>query len=469
MDYTKKTNTKHLHEHIGEEITLAGWVHSRRDHGKLIFIDLRDSGGMIQTVSKPDTNDTHDEVDRLRPEWCVALSGTLKQRPEKMVNSEQDNGDLEFEITGVEVLTEAETPPFEIETDGYEVSEDIRMQYRYLDLRRNRLTDNMQKRASVLNFIRRYLEERDFTEIETPELTKSTPEGARDYVVPSRIYPGEFYALPQSPQQYKQLLMVAGLERYFQFPKCFRDEDTRGDRQPEFTQLDLEMSFASQEDLLSLTEDMYTKLIETIYPDKKVTQSPWPRLSYKEAMDQYGTDAPDLREDKSDPNELAFGWIVDFPLFDEELENGHYAPSHHMFTAPKEEDIDKLESDPASVKSYQHDMVLNGFEIGGGSIRIHDPEIQKKIFELIGFDAKQSESFGHILEAFKYGVPPHGGIAPGMDRLLMLLQGEENIREVIAFPKTGEGRDLMMGAPSEISDTQLNELHLKVQKTKGSQ
>ena len=312
--------------------------------------------------------------------------------------------------------------------------------------------------------MRNYLIERSFTEIETPILTKSTPEGARDYVVPSRLYHGKFYALPQSPQQYKQLLMVAGMERYFQFAKCLRDEDSRGDRQAEFTQLDIEMSFTSREEIMDLVEGMFTKMIETYYPEKHFLSKPWPKIPYEEVLTKYKSDKPDLRKDKNDKNELAFVWVIDFPLFEEKREGGHYAPSHHMFTRPKEEDLSLLDSNPAKAKSYQYDLALNGYEVGGGSIRIHDPEIQSKIFDLIGFTAKQKEYFEHMLTAFRYGVPPHGGIAPGIDRLMMLLENEPNIREVMAFPKTGEGRDLMMDAPSDIDPKQLKELGIKIDK-----
>lgn len=323
---------------------------------------------------------------------------------------------------------------------------------------------NIRERHSIIRFIREYLYHRSFNEIETPILTKSTPEGARDYVVPSRIYPGKFYALPQSPQQYKQMLMGSGFEKYFQIARCMRDEDTRGDRQPEFTQLDLEMAFVDQEAILSLIEDMYSKLVELLYPEKRITKKPWPRLDYDEVMEQYGTDRPDIRENPDDANELAFVWIVNFPLFEPEKQGGYYAPSHHMFTAPKEEDIEKLETDPHAVKSYQHDLVLNGNEIAGGSIRIHDKDVQGRIFDLIGFSDEQKEYFDHMIRAFGYGIPPHGGIASGLDRLIMILRGEESIREVIAFPKTGEGKDLLMGSPTEVDKKQLDELHIEVKK-----
>ena len=463
----KRIQIKDIEEKIGETVKLAGWVDVRRDHGKLIFIDLRDASGKVQIVATPKNAEAREVADTVRPEWVIEIEGEVKQRPENMVNPDSPFGDLEISVQKMKVLNQAKTPPFEIGTDGYEVGEEIRLKYRYLDLRRERLQKNIRARHKAVKYIRDYLSEEGFVEIETPLLTKSSPEGARDFVVPSRLHHGEFYALPQSPQQYKQLLMVAGFEKYFQIARTLRDEDTRGDRQPEFTQLDLEMSFTKQDDILNLMEDMYTKLVEELYPGKKITQKPWPRIDYSEAMEKYGSDSPDLRKDKNDPNELAFAWVVNFPLFEEKkTEAGNYAPSHHMFTAPKEEDMEKLDSDPGAVKSYQHDLVLNGYEIAGGSIRIHNPEIQTKIFDLIGFSEEEKRYFNHMLEAFTYGVPPHGGIAPGIDRLIMLLQGEPNIREVIAFPKTGDGRDLMMDAPSEISQEQLDELGIEIKKKK---
>ena len=457
---------KELNKHTGKEATIKGWVDVRRDQGKMIFFDFRDMSGKVQGVILPGAKDAHEVGEKVRPEWVVEVKGKNNKRPEKMVNKNEENGDIEIEILEIKVLNEAETPVFDIQSDGHEIGEENRLKHRYLDLRRPRLQKNIRNRAKVLKFVRDYLTDENFIEIETPILTKSSPEGARDYVVPSRIEKGKFYALPQSPQQYKQLLMVSGMEKYFQLAKVMRDEDTRGDRQPEFTQLDVEMSFVSQEEILNLTEDMFTKLVKEIYPEKKVTYEPWPRLDYDEVMKEYGTDSPDLRKDKNDPNELAFAWILNFPLFEKDKEKGHYAPSHHMFTAPKEEDISKLESDPSAVRSYQHDMVLNGYEVGGGSIRIHDSKVQERIFDLIGFDKNQKQKFEHMLNAFKYGVPPHGGIAPGMDRLMMVFENEPNIREVIAFPKTGEGRDLMMDAPSEIDETQLKELGIKITKDK---
>lgn len=458
-----RTYIKNLKNKIGEEIQIAGWVNVRRDHGKLIFVDLRDMTGMVQMVVLPNHQEAYQVADKIRSEWVLEVKGKINKRPDNMINKDEENGDIEVEVLGIKVLGEAETPPFDVTTDGHEIGEEHRMKYRYLDLRRQRMRKNIRNRHQVNQFIRNYLTEQNFVEIETPILTKSSPEGARDFIVPSRSEHGKFYALPQSPQQYKQLLMVAGIEKYFQIARCMRDEDTRGDRQAEFTQLDIEMSFIKQKDILKLLEDLYTKLTENLYPDKIITQKPWPRLEYKDVMEKYGTDKPDLRKDKNNPNELAFAWILNFPLFEEGKKDGHYAPSHHMFTMPKEEDIDKLDSNPAKIKSYQHDIVLNGFEIAGGSIRIHNPALQTKIFDLIGFSDEEKEYFKHMLTAFTYGAPPHGGIACGLDRLLAILENEPSIREVIAFPKTGEGRDLMMNSPAEVSDEQLKELNIQIE------
>ena len=450
--------------YIGKTVTLAGWIHARRDHGKLIFIDLRDRTGAVQVVFSPEHAELMGDAGRLRSEWLVRLVGRVKERPRGMMNTNDAAGGVEIEATELSVLNESETPPFDITSDGADIGEEHRLEFRYLDLRRARMQKNIRMRHRFLKEVRDYLDAAGFVEIETPILTKSTPEGARDYVVPSRIYPGQFYALPQSPQQYKQLLMVAGMERYFQIARCFRGEDTRGDRQPEFTQLDLEMSFVEREDVMALIEDMFTRIIEKLYPQKHFLGKPWPRLTYADAMKKYGTDRPNIRTDKNDQNELAFTWVVDFPLFEEKKEGGHFSPSHHMFTKPLSEDAAKLDTDPASVRSAQYDLVLNGYEVGGGSIRIHDPATQEKIFDLIGFDAEHKKYFEHMLRAFRYGEPPRGGLAPCVGRVLTLLQGEPTIREVIAFPKTGEGRDLMMGAPADILPEQLEDLHISIKK-----
>ena len=327
------------------------------------------------------------------------------------------------------------------------------------------MVKNLKLHHKVTKFIRDYLDEKDFIEIETPILTKSTPEGARDFIVPSRLQLGKFYALPQSPQQYKQLLMVAGFEKYYQIARCFRDEDPRADRAyGEFTQLDLEMSFTTQEEILQLTEDLFTKMIKEIFPQKKINQTPFPRLSYQECIEKYQTDRPDLRQDKNDPDELAFCFVVNWPLF-EKTATKELAPSHHPFTAPKDEDIPLLDSEPMKVRSWQHDLVCNGMEIGGGSIRITDPKVQKKVFEILGLSPDEiDKKFGHLLEAFEYGVPPHGGIAPGIDRFLYVILGEQSLREVMAFPITSGGKTAVMDAPSEVDEEQLKELGISVRK-----
>ncbi len=457
---------KDLKNYVGEEATIAGWVSIRRDHGKLIFLDLRDRSGTVQVVVLPNHKEAHATAEKVRSEWVLEIKGRVNKRPENMVNKNAANGDIEIEATEITVLNEAETPPFDVLTDGREVNEEVRLKYRYLDLRRKRLQENLAKRAAVNKLIREYLSKEGFMEVETPILTKSTPEGARDYVVPSRLEKGKFYALPQSPQQYKQLLMVAGFERYFQIARCMRDEDTRGDRQPEFTQMDLEMSFVEREDVMRLSEALLVKIIKDLFPEKKIEQTPFPVLTHKEAVEKYGTDGPDLRKDKSDENVLAFCWIIDFPFFEKKAPPaGGWTFTHNPFSAPKkehEEWLKKGEHIPEILTS-QYDIVLNGLEIGGGSIRNHRPEALAKVFEIIGYKKELVEkNFGHMLKALSYGAPPHGGIAWGLDRLISILCDEPNIREVIAFPKTGEGKDLMMDAPSEISKEQLKELGLKI-------
>lgn len=594
---------------IGQVVELAGWVHRRRDHGGVIFIDLRDRYGLTQVKFDPKVDKkVHGQAEKLRGEWVIKVKGRVIPRPTGMINKRLKTGEIEVGANNLEILSKAKTLPFEIDEEKAKVvKEELRMKYRYLDLRKKEIMEIMTKRYELVKFIRDYLSKLDFIEIETPVLGKSTPEGARDFLVPARLQPGQFYALPQSPQQYKQLLMIAGIDKYFQIARCYRDEDTRGDRQAEFTQLDLEMSFAKQDDILNLCEDLFTQAIEKLFPEKKILVKPWPRLDYDEVMLKYGTDKPDLRfgleirdvselvkdcgfkvfsdtvkkrgvvraicatgaakfsraqidaltefvkdygakglayiivepapatsvakamdvkkamTDKKnnlkspiikflgenlakqivekvggkpgdiiffcadekkivcqslsqfrlelgkrlnliDPKAVALAFIINFPLFEEELENGHFAPSHHMFTAPRREDIKLLDKEPVRVKSYQHDMVGNGVELGGGSIRIHDGKLQEKIFDLIGFSEKRKKQFSHFLHAFEYGVPPHGGIAPGIDRILMVLLDKPSIRDVMAFPKTGDGKDLMMDAPSEIDEEQLKELGLKLRK-----
>jgi aspartyl-tRNA synthetase len=453
--------------HIGKKVLLKGWVNTIRDHGKVTFIDLRDRSGIIQCVGN--------DLPKFTVESVVEVTGTISKRPEKLVNLKMVTGEIELQIEKLEVITSAAEIPIPIDSDGLEIDEGTRLKYRYLDLRRSRMAQNLRLRSKTTQFIRNWLTKEDFVEIETPILTKTTPEGARDFVVPSRLQLGSFYALPQSPQQYKQLLMVAGFERYFQIARCFRDEDPRADRAyGEFTQLDLEMSFITQEDILNLSEKMFTELIGVVFPNKKITQTPWPRISHKEAVEKYGSDKPDMRKNKDDVDELAFAWVIDFPLFVEQSEEDYFhgsgaakfAPSHHMFTAPHPDDIPQLDRDPTKVRGQQHDMVLNGYEVGGGSVRIHQPEVQEKIFDLIGFTKEQKEQFNHMLTAFKYGVPPHGGIAPGIDRFLMVALGEPSLRELIAFPMTANGTTAVMEAPSPLNQKQLDELKLVVRSRK---
>ncbi len=465
----ERTYIKELKGSVGKEVKLCGWVDVRRDQGKMIFIDLRDVTGKVQMVALP----THPEVvkaaDQVRPEWVVEVRGRVNERPAKNVKEGVMNGNLEIEILELKVLNEAATPPLDVRSGGLEIGEETRLKYRYLDLRRERLQKNLRLRHDVIKFIRDYLSGQNFVEVETPILTKSTPEGARDYVVPSRLYPGKFYALPQSPQQYKQLLMVAGLEKYFQIARCFRDEDTRGDRQPEFTQMDLEMSFVERENVMALNEDLLIKIVQALAPEKKIQETPFPRLTYQEAMAKYQTDRPDLRRDKNDPNLLAFCWVINFPFF-EKTEEGAYTFTHNPFSRPMPEHEAWLAEGKEGTRigeilTTQYDVVLNGFEIGGGSIRNHRPEALKKVFEIMGFeDERIVRNFGHMLAALGAGAPPHGGIAWGLDRFVTLLANEPNIREVIAFPKTGDGRDLMMNAPSEIDAKQLKELGIKLDK-----
>jgi aspartyl-tRNA synthetase len=447
----------------GKEVELFGWVANRRDHGKLVFVDLRDRTGVIQVVFGPFTPDCYEASQTLRSEWVVRIKGLVKERPEKMRNPEIPTGSIELEPHLLEVLNTSETPPMPLDTDGYEIGEDTRHEWRYLDLRRPRLARNMKARHDGQLFVRNWLDGKGFLEIETPILTRSTPEGARDYVVPSRLYAGSFFALPQSPQQYKQLLMVAGMEKYFQFARCFRDEDTRGDRQPEFTQLDMEMSFVEREDVMALNEELLIALVTKLYPNKRIQQVPFPRISYADAMKKYGTDRPDLREDKNDPDLLAFCWVVDFPFF-EKTDDG-WTFTHNPFSAPKPEHMPWLLSGEhiGDILTTQYDIVLNGWEIGGGSIRNHTADGLRAVFRIMGFeDARITENFGHMLTAFAHGAPPHGGIAWGWDRLIALLYNEPNIREVLAFPKTGDARDLMMHSPAPISPKQLRELHLSL-------
>lgn len=485
----KRILTGDIGKHEEKEITLMGWVAVRRDHGKIIFIDVRDRSGIAQCIFNIGTSDAPQrgtsDVQKLRPEWVVKISGVVVARPKNMINANIASGKWEIKATALEILNEAHTPPITIDTDGYEIGEESRLKYRYLDLRRPRLQKNLIARHTIISFMRDWLNEREFIEVETPIISKSTPEGARDYLVPSRIYPGKCYALPQSPQQYKQLLMTAGLERYYQFARCFRDEDTRGDRQPEFTQLDLEMSFVDQEDIMKCIEELYIAAIEMLMPNKKISTKPFPRISYAEARKKYDSDKPDLRKNTSDQNELAFCWITHFPFFEpldkssgQKNKNALHAETllggvkawtftHNPFSAPVPEHQKWLmeKKNIKDIIAAQYDLVLNGYEIGGGSIRNYEPEVLQRVFEIIGYSEEQiTRNFGHMLHALGSGTPPHGGIAMGIDRLLAIVMNEPNIREVIAFPKTGDARDLMMDAPSLIDKKQLNEVGLELKK-----
>jgi len=452
----------------GEKAAVYGWVFSRRDHGKIIFIDLIDASGILQVVFAPGNDELTKLANTLRTNDVLKIRGKIGKRPKNMINPDMETGSIELQAEKLTILNKSETTPFELDTEGHDINEEMRLKYRYLDLKRKRLQKNLKARHQLIQDLRNQLTEEGFVDIETPLLTKSTPEGARDYVVPSRLHSGKFYALPQAPQQFKQLLMVSGFEKYFQFAKCLRDEDTRKDRQPEFTQLDIEMSFVKREDVMELNEKLMIEIVKKLYPDKKITKTPFPRLTYKESMKKHKTDRPDLRKDKDDKNELTFCWIIDFPFF-EKAENGGWTFTHNPFSAaiPEHEEILMKKKNIEKITADQYDLVLNGFEIAGGSIRNHKAEALKKVLEIIGMSQKEiKKNFGHILEAFTYGAPPHGGIAYGIDRLIAILQGEDTIREVIAFPKTGDGRDLMMDAPSEIDKDQLDELNIKIKKKK---
>lgn len=462
----KRTYIGDLGGHIEQNVRICGWVDVRRDQGKLVFIDMRDKSGKVQCVVLPNHTEAMEQIKEVRSEWVLALSGIVHKRPERNIKQGVVNGDIELEVTAVEVINPSETVPFDIGTDTRGINEEIRLAHRYVDLRSERMQSNIRNRHKIIKHIRDFLDKEGFIEVETPMLTKSTPEGSRDYVVPARLYPGHFYALPQSPQQYKQLLMTAGVEKYFQIARCMRDEDTRGDRQPEFTQLDMEMSFVEREDVMELNERLLIDIVKTLYPEKRIQQIPFPRLTYKEAMEKYNSDKPDIREDKNDPNLLAFCWVIDFPFF-EKTEEGGWTFTHNPFSRPKPEHMEHLmnKENIGDILTTQYDVALNGFEIGGGSIRNHNKEALTKVFEIMGHNIDNIErNFGHMLKAFTLGTPSHGGIAWGLDRFVMLLQNEPNIREVIAFAKTGEGRDPMMESPAPITAEQLAELSIAVTK-----
>ena len=460
----KRTLNKQTPTFVEGKVKIMGWVHTVRAHGKIIFIDLRDQTGTVQVVFTPSFSKALETSKSLHPEWVVEIEGKVNKRPEKMVNLNLETGGIEIEAESIRVLSEAKTLPFPVETDGTELNEELRLKYRYLDLRRDRLANNLRKRFQTLQFFRNYLEKEGFIEIETPILTKSTPEGARDFLVPSRFSAGEFYALPQSPQQYKQFLMVAGLEKYFQVARCFRDEDARANRQAEFTQLDIETSFMNQEEIMQTIEKLMIETVAHVFPEKKIMKEPFPIMTYKEAMEKYGIDKPDIRENKDARDQLAFLWVVDFPMFEWSEKDKRWDAMHHPFTRPKEEDPEKIKGNPGSIPAFQYDLVLNGEEVGGGSLRSYKREILEAVFEVLGHKIDDVRTkFGHLLDSFEFGVPPHGGLAIGFERFLSILLNEENIREVIAFPKAGDSRDLMMNAPAVVDKSQLKELHLKIE------
>ena len=449
---------------IDTEVVLCGWVFRRRDHGKLVFIDLRDRYGFTQVVFIPSQcKTTYALAQELRSEFVVRVRGKVNERPKGTVNQKINTGEIELMVLEVEVLSRSETPPFQID-DDIDITEEMRLQHRYLDLRRPKMLNNMVMRHQVFQLTRNFLTKENFLEIDTPILTKSTPEGARDYLVPSRLNPGKFYALPQSPQIFKQILMVAGFDRYFQIARCFRDEDLRADRQPEFTQIDLEMSFCEEQDILDIGERLMQLLFkETLGVNLEV---PFPRISHADALKQYGSDKPDLRKK---PDEFCFAWIVDFPLFKYNEEEKRWDSEHHPFTAPRKEDIGLLESDPSKVRSCSYDLVLNGSEIASGSIRIHQKELQHKMFELLKIqEAEIQDRFGFLLKAFGYGVPPHGGVAFGIDRILAIMTGTNTIRDVISFPKTQKALCPMSVAPSTVDERQLKELSISIDKQEDS-
>lgn len=575
--------------HQGETVTLSGWVHRRRDHGDLIFIDLRDRYGLTQLTIDPSNNkNAHQVAEEVRSEYVIQITGVVQARPNGQENDAIATGEVEVLVNELRILNRAQTPPFEIDHPK-DANEEIRLRYRYLDLRRERMKNNIVFRHQFIKRTRDLFDEQGFVEVETPILLKGTPEGSREFIVPARLYPGTFYVLPQSPQQLKQLLMVGGMDRYFQIARCFRDEDSRGDRQPEFTQLDMEMSFVEEEDVMNVNESVLKQLFKELCPEKKLLFEDFPRFTWQEAMSRYGSDKPDLRfemelQDVSDlvsdsefqvftravkeggvvkalrvpggaefsrkdiddmteiaaiygakglayiklteeglnspilkffseeaiqtlidrvraqngdivffgadsfevacnalgnvrlacadrfglrdPKVLAPCWVTDFPLFEYSEEEGRLVSAHHPFTSPKDEHLDLLESEPQKVLAKAYDIAMNGSEIGGGSIRIHSPETQSRIFKALGISDEDIERrFGHMLDAFRYGAPPHGGIAWGLDRILMLLRDEPNIREVIAFPKDSKAKDLMTGAPSPLPEASVAEMHIQVIET----
>ncbi len=459
----ERTLIRDLKNHIDATVTVKGWVDVVRHQSKMSFMNLRDRSGKVQcVVLAPD-----EAIKEIRVEWCIEATGTVVKRPEKNINANQQNGDIELSITNITVISRSETPPFDITGDTSGIDEDARLKYRYLDLRSERMQNNIRTRSAFIQNIREALFKEDFVEIETPMLTESTPEGSRDFVVPSRLHPGKFYALPQSPQQYKQLLMVGGFERYFQIARAIRDEDLRADRGFEFTQIDLEMSFVTMEDVMQTVEAATIYAVEKL--GKKIKEKPFPRISYKDAMEKYGADKFDLRTEEDKANGvLAFAWVVNFPFF-EKTDEGGWTFTHNPFSVPIPEHIEWLKKGEniGDILTTQYDLVCNGFEAAGGSIRAHDPELLKATYRVMGnSDEEAEEKVGHMLEAFKFGAPPHGGIAFGVERMAMTLSGETQLREVQAFPMTRGGQTAVMKAPKELSTKQLNELSLDIKRKK---
>jgi aspartyl-tRNA synthetase len=452
----ERIQIKDLPKNEGKKVEIKGWVETIREHGKISFLEIRDITGTVQTVVTAKDTENFDTSKSLTKESCIRIAGKVNPRPKGTENKNSSAGGVEIKIEELEILNACPALPFDLENK--DTNEEIRLKYRYLDLRRPEMQNNLVLRSKIIRIIREMLYEEGFNEFETPMLAKSTPEGARDYIVPSRTQPGKFFALPQSPQLFKQLLMVAGFEKYFQIARCMRDEDLRSDRQPEFTQLDIEMSFITQEDIINLTEKILKKIWkEILNVDLKL---PFKRLTYEESMKKYNIDRPDLRKNKDDPNEFAFCWVVDFPAFEYSKEDKRLVSIHHPFTHP---DMKSFKKDPKTAKSLAYDIVLNGTEIGGGSIRIHDEKIQSEVFNALGISEKeQREKFGFLLDALKFGAPPHGGIAWGLDRLVQIILGVDSIREVIAFPKNKEAKDLMLDAPSALSDKQVKDVHIKL-------
>ncbi len=455
-------------EHIGEDVLLQGWVHVRRDMGKMIFIEMRDMTGFIQVVFLPHHAEVLKAAGALRSEFVITLKGRVNARPPKQVKEEYPTGTVELEALELIIEAEAKTPPFDLTEDTMGIDENLRLNYRYLDLRTERLQKNLQMRSDFVQGCREYLFKNTFKEIETPLLTKSTPEGSRDFLVPSRHNPGSFYALPQSPQQYKQMLIGSGVERYFQIARAIRDEDLRADRGYEHSQVDIEMAFVKQEDVLNTVEEMMIETVEAM--GFTIKEKPFPRITYAASMEKYGADKFDMRteEEKAAGNVLAYAWVVDFPFF-EKTENGKWTFSHNPFSMPKNEHIEWLMEGKniEQIITQQYDLVCNGYESGGGSIRSHTPEILKAVYKVMGYSEEEIEkSVGHMIEAFEYGFPPHGGIALGIERNLMNLTGEEYLREVQAFPMSTKGQTSVMQAPSKVTDAQLEELGIEVSKKK---